>query len=622
VVRGRHDPESGKPHSNDRVNAGVQIRVHANSQLRFAAESDASGRSVFGLDFGQIWGRAIRPEDRLIFETPTATAAVRGTDWSLSVEPDGAMRVLVFEGVVELSNALGAVSVGAGEAGLALPGQPPVKEFIIRSPEAAQWALRIDIGWIEVLPISLARPSGRAAAEMHVAVRHYDLGNYDAAVTALAGDRQSAVIAAHLAIRNGRFDEARARLAAVPAGSEAGQLTELTQVGLLIEENRFDAASIRLRSIESRTPGHDWRPGALRVWLDAYAGDLDTALAEVRRLRLDHPDVARLATLEAVVLTLRGEYAAALVSGRDGVALDPGDYLAHHWVGVPAMQAEPTPRIAREAFEAALALKPDHVPSLTKLAILDYLQGDYSEAKALRQTAIALAPLDPDAVGGLVDSLVEEEQVDEARALIDRLAQDSLGVSSASVFQARARVALAEGRPDDAVEDALSSLAISPGYPGSGVALGIGLYEKGEFDAARSAFETAARLDPNDPLAPYYESLVAQAQWDVDGAIAASRETVERLRQGAGGLALADTVGVRDGKANVNVGYRMIGLDGWADYFLAQARSPYSANSLFDESFNSQNSTDEANAARIGILLDPMARGGSGFSTSSRRAKL
>ena len=64
---------------------------------------------------------------------------------------------------------------------------------------------------------------------------------------------------------------------------------------------------------------------------------------------------------------------------------------------------------------------------------------------------------------------------------------------------------------------------------------------------------------------------------------------------------------MRDGKANVNVGYAMIELDGWADYFLAQARSPYSANSLFDEAFNSQNSSDKANAARIGILLDPMA---------------
>jgi hypothetical protein len=27
VVRGRHDPESGKPHSNDRVNAGVQLSL-------------------------------------------------------------------------------------------------------------------------------------------------------------------------------------------------------------------------------------------------------------------------------------------------------------------------------------------------------------------------------------------------------------------------------------------------------------------------------------------------------------------------------------------------------------------------------------------------------------------
>lgn len=590
----------------------TQIRVHSNSQLRLAAEKDMSGRTVFGLDFGQVWGRAVRPEDQLIFETPFASAAVRGTDWSLSVEPDGATRLLVFEGVVELANALGTISIGAGETGIARPGQPPMKEFVIRSPEAAHWALRIDIGWIEMLPVSLIRPSGRPTGKALTAAKYYDLGDFDAAEAALADLRRPSVIAALLAIREGRFEDARVRLGEISVGTDSRELAALAEIGLLIEQNRFDAAAAQLRSIDARTAEVDWRPDALRVWLDAYAGNLDKALGDMRRLRMHHPDVARLATLEAVVLTLRGEYAAALAAGREGAALDPEDYLAHYWVGVPAMQAEPTPDVARAAFKTALGLKPDHVHSLTKLALIDYLQGEYLEAKVLRQTALVLAPLDPDAVSGLVESLVEEDRVEEARALINGLPEDVL-MGTASIFQARAYVALAEGRLDDGIEDALSSLAISPGYPGSGIALGIGLYEKEQFDAARSSFETAARLDPNDPLAPYYESLVAQAQWDADGAIVASRETVERLREGAGGLALADTVGVRDGEANVNVGYTMIGLDGWADYFLAQARSPYSANSLFDESFNSQNRTDRANAARIGILLDPMA-----FSIANR----
>ena len=259
--------------------------------------------------------------------------------------------MIVFEGVVELSNALGAVSVGAGEAGIARPGRPPVKEFVIRSPEAAHWALQIDIGWIDVLPEVL---TGSAA-------EHSPSKNHNV-VAPRCKPRKSEISAAQLAIRDGRFDEARERLAAVPAGTEAGQLAELTRIELLMgRKNLFDEAAVRLRSVEARAPSSNWRPGALRVWLDAYAGSsilpsprcgvCDSAIRTWRGL----PRSKRSCS------PFRGEYAAALVAGREGVALNPDDYLALHWVGVPAMQAEPTPETARTAFEAALALKPDHV---------------------------------------------------------------------------------------------------------------------------------------------------------------------------------------------------------------------------------------------------------------------
>ena len=66
-------------------------------------------------------------------KTPAAVAAIRGTDWSLSVDGSGKTSLVVLEGVVELRNAQGSVTVRQGEGAVAAIGQKPTK-FVLVSP--------------------------------------------------------------------------------------------------------------------------------------------------------------------------------------------------------------------------------------------------------------------------------------------------------------------------------------------------------------------------------------------------------------------------------------------------------------------------------------------------------
>ena len=98
----------------------TQIRVGRNSTLTVndVAGGDG-GNTQLSLQAGNIWARAARGGSGVDVKTPAAVAAIRGTDWSLSVDGAGKTSLIVLEGVVELSNPQGSVTVRQGEGAVA-----------------------------------------------------------------------------------------------------------------------------------------------------------------------------------------------------------------------------------------------------------------------------------------------------------------------------------------------------------------------------------------------------------------------------------------------------------------------------------------------------------------------
>ena len=112
---------------------------------------------MLGLEAGAIWARAERGGEGLTVETPAAAAAIRGTDWSMTV--DGAKTsLIVLEGTVELSNEFGSVSVAGGEGAVATIGQAPTKIVIVDPDDREQMlfylSLRNAFNWMPASPLS------------------------------------------------------------------------------------------------------------------------------------------------------------------------------------------------------------------------------------------------------------------------------------------------------------------------------------------------------------------------------------------------------------------------------------------------------------------------------------
>lgn len=96
---------------------GTKVRVHKNSEVRVAPRSPDKTSSV-SLFFGRVWSKVVkkvRGGRSFEVQTANAVAGVRGTELEVGVADDGAARVLVHTGKVEVAGESGsAVPIGRG----------------------------------------------------------------------------------------------------------------------------------------------------------------------------------------------------------------------------------------------------------------------------------------------------------------------------------------------------------------------------------------------------------------------------------------------------------------------------------------------------------------------------
>lgn len=143
----------------------TQIRVGRNSTLVVKdVARGPNGETQLALPEGSIFARAARGGSGVIVDTPAAAAAIRGTDWSLTVQ-GAKTSLVVLEGVVTLSNPQGSVTVRQGEAAEALIGQTPRKITLVNFKGREQILLYRELrdSFFELSPSDLSRTGERAA---------------------------------------------------------------------------------------------------------------------------------------------------------------------------------------------------------------------------------------------------------------------------------------------------------------------------------------------------------------------------------------------------------------------------------------------------------------------------
>jgi tetratricopeptide (TPR) repeat protein len=295
-------------------------------------------------------------------KTPFVTAGVEGTEFTVSVDDQGA-RLAVFEGRVSAANEHGGLMLVSGEAAVAAKGQAPRKELLVRPADAVQWAL------------------------YYPTIFDYRLGEGMAGTPGEAALRESIAL-----YRQGRLVEAIGRLDNVPEG--LGSARFLTyRAGLLLLVGRVDEAGPDIQRALQLDP-RDSDAHALQSIVAVVRNDKDQALGlagKAVEFNEASPS-ARIALSYAQQAHFKVEEASASV--QKAVELDPQNALAWARLAELHMSTGYLDR-ALEAAQRAVSLNPDLARTQTVLGFANLTWIDTKAAKQAFEKAIALDQADP-----------------------------------------------------------------------------------------------------------------------------------------------------------------------------------------------------------------------------------
>jgi len=101
----------------------------------------AGGSGIVNILSGQSYFTTRTPKDFGRVQTPTVTAAIKGTEFAVSVAENGATTITMIEGTVEASNEFGKVTVSRGEEAVTEPGKAPQRRVVLHPRDAVAWSL-------------------------------------------------------------------------------------------------------------------------------------------------------------------------------------------------------------------------------------------------------------------------------------------------------------------------------------------------------------------------------------------------------------------------------------------------------------------------------------------------
>lgn len=581
----------------------TQIRVGRNSTLTVnEVARTSSGTTQLKLDAGNIWARASRDGSGVDVKTPAAVAAIRGTDWSLSVE-GGRTSLVVLEGVVELSNAQGSVTVRQGEGAVAAIGQAPTKFVLTNSNDREQMlfylSLRDTFSSLSISPLTgpVARAErGRVAATPPEARSAEDwlvlaetAMSYDgrpAAAEALAQARakpltgsqraRADLVEASLLGSQHKWSEAAAVFARAERGLDP-QRRVIASYGRYITQS---LANPTRAYPEPKSGLNDPIAVLAHAYVTAFRQDLKAAAEILQAAEKRFPNDARIAVMSAQVsyaLNRREQMRESIARAKAIDALDPEVIAADSNI---RGDIDGEVNAAVDALRAAAAVAPGNSNIWNSLGLFESdLDRPLAAEDALRR-AIAADPGSPVSYANLAIVLLDQNRVEEAGALIEQAL--ALDPAFSVAYIARGRYLLQKGETEKAIEAILAGSAANPALSQGLLMAAIAYYQNGDEELADQALDNADRLDPNDPVVSSARTAIAIDQYQADQAVLAARETLRRYRQRGGdfaGLAVN-----KDGGSYPAQAYRFLNLNEWSRFYGDRVFDPFTASSYFDQS--------------------------------------
>jgi tetratricopeptide (TPR) repeat protein len=620
----------------------TQIRVGRNSTLVVNQVTNGSSDTQLELPAGNVWARAARGGTGVTVKTPAAAAAIRGTDWSLSVDSSGRTSLIVLEGVVELKNAQGSVTVRQGEGAVAAIGQAPTKIIIVRPKEREQMLFNLSIRnaftFFPASPLLGAPARAERARLAAIPVERRSAEDWLAAAElAMSFDGvEAARQNLTQAQSRGLLPRQRARAHLVEgllAGAErrwvdaAAHLTRAEQglsgrQRIVAAYGRYFATSLAdpKRVVPEPTIGRDDPVGAAaHAFTIGFAKGLEEAYEEIQQAdrRAPSPIVSAVQADLAVLLDRRDDLRQIVDRGVSLDADDPGILIAQarlHGLIDSNLDA------ALATYRRAALIAPGSAEVWNGLALIESERSAPIEAEAAFKRAIAADPNNAVPYANYAIHLLDQDRIHEAGELIEKAL--ALDPTFSIAYTAKGRYFLQKGDQAKALEFMLAGSVANPAYAQGQLALAFAYYMNGDVELSEQALDNADRLDPHDPVTAEARTAIALDQFQADKAIESARELVRRRRQ-RGGYFAALNANQRAGSYLADA-YRFLQLNEWARFYGDRVFDPFNSTSFFDQAANrrlgstvgrptidevisGRTDSSNLNALYQGLFLDPLA---------------
>jgi tetratricopeptide (TPR) repeat protein len=610
----------------------TQMRLGRNTTLlvkSIAPSTDAA----FTLESGTIWARAERGGLGLTVETPAAATAIRGTDWTMTVEANGRTSLTVLEGQVELANQFGSVTVSQGEGAVANIGSAPTKLVNVNPDDREQMlfflSLRSSFNALPVSPLPgpdmrkarreiSARPPAARTAEDWLVLAEVNL-SYEgrgAAREAAMQARQFRLTRTQLA----RLDLIDAMIHGTEKRYvEAARLFEKARAHL--DPRRRAIASYggyyaRALADPNRTenapkPVSEGPYAAMAEALTvAFLVDFKTAIDVLKKAERRYPNDAALPAARAQLAMLLDDRRQMEEAAARALALDPDD--------PGALEARANFRAGiKSDLEGAYAdlsraaeIAPGSTTIWNALGLVQNARGASREAEQALKRAIELDPEDPVSHVNLAVLYLDQDRVSEARAELDKALEVDPSFDMALLI--RGRYHMQTGDLEKAREDLLAGTTANPADAQGLLLLGASYYESGERGPAAQAIDNADRLDPNDPVVSSARTAIAIDAYESDEAIRNAQEALKRARARGGDYAPLSAS--RDQGSTLNDAYRLQGLDAWGRYYGDAVFDPFGAAGYVDQTVSGSPNPFVNDFNYGGTVVDP-GTNGSGFAS-------
>ncbi|RUM00228.1 FecR domain-containing protein [Rhizobium chutanense] len=578
----------------------TQVRLGRNSSLQ-VKKMAATGDTVLNLQSGTIWARAERGGQGLTVETPAAAAAIRGTDWTMTVE-GAKTSMIVLEGRVALSNPQGSIEVGEGEGAVATIGQAPHKIISVNPDDREQMLFYLDLrDGFDLMPTSPLRADRMATERRRLLAlppeRRTTEDWLELAEVQSAFDGRHAATATLQNIRGRKLtaaQQARVDLIdATIAGSEKryGDAAKLFQKALphldptrrnMAQYGGYFARSLADPKHAEPPPANTAGPyGAImQAYTTGFLQNPRAALEIIKKAEQRYPDDPTLPAVRAQLAQLTDDREQMKEAIERSLALDPDHPMALSARASYKAVYQSDINGALADLNRAIELAPGASGTLNSLGLLQSSRDANGEAEKAFRKAIELDPQDPLLHANLAILYLDQGRMKEAKREIDTAI--ALDPSFDLVLLARGRYYLQTGERDKALQDLLAASTANPAHSQSQLMLAAAHYEKGDRIPSQQALDNADRLDKNDPVISAFRTAVDIDDYAADGAIRNAQEFLRRSRARGGdysGLGANASAG-----STLNDAFRLQGLDAWGRYYGDAVFDPFQGSGYIDQS--------------------------------------